>query len=176
MKQKARHFLNLLLGALLSLLGFASCDGILGDLRTRGGGKNGGGMVCMYGSPTVNWHASGRVTDASGKGIEGIRVAIRAHKYMANTPGVIYDQNDWYYDDTLYTDANGNYKLEKHLTSFSAPDDATVVFEDVDGLSNGGLFESQTLTPKIEQVKKGDGAWYNGDYAIEANAKLTKKQ
>ena len=175
MKQKARHFLNLLLGALLSLLGFASCDGILGDLRTRGGGKNGGGMVCMYGSPTVNWHASGRVTDASGKGIEGIRVAIRAHKYMANTPGVIYDQNDWYYDDTLYTDANGNYKLEKHLTSFSAPDDATVVFEDVDGEEHGGLFETVKAIPRVTQTKKKDGFWYGGAFEVKSDVVMKKK-
>lgn len=179
MKQKAHHWLNLLLGALLGVLGFASCEGLTIDLRTRGGengGENGDNrFLCMYGQPTVRWQASGKVTDSKGNAIPGIRVAVRAHKHMANSPGVIYDKNDWYYDDTLYTDANGLYKLEKRLTSFTAPDDATIVFEDIDGSANGGLFASQTATPKITQTQKGDNAWYGGAYAVEANVKLKNK-
>ena len=181
MKQKARHLINLLLGALLGMLGFSSCEGITIDLRMRSGDNggngmfNGGGSYAMYGQPTVRWQASGKVTDSNGKAIKGIRVAVRAHKHMANTPNVIYDQNDWYYDDTLYTDSDGQYKLDKRLTSFAGPDDVTIVFEDVDGLLNGGRFASQTATPKITQTEKGDNAWYGGAYAAEANAKLKKQ-
>lgn len=181
MKQKARHWLNLLLGALLGVLGFASCEGLTIDLRTRGegngdnAGKNDNRFLCMYGQPSVRWQASGKVTDSNGNTLKGIRVAVRAHKHMANTPGVIYDRNDWYYDDTLYTDADGLYKLEKRLTSFTAPDDATIVFEDIDGSANGGWFASQTATPKIKQTQKGDNSWYGGAYAVEADVKLKKK-
>ena len=50
MRQKARSFLNLLLGALLGLLGFSSCIDI------------GGGRV-EYGQPHADFKASGKVTD-----------------------------------------------------------------------------------------------------------------
>lgn len=159
MKQKAHHLLQLLLGTLLGWLGFSSCE-ILDP----------GGMVCMYGSPTVRFEAKGKVTDSAGKGIEGVRVAVRVHRH---TPG--YDQEHWYYDDTLYTNAAGKYASQMSLTSFDAPDEVTLVFEDVDGAAHGGEFASQTVTPAIKQTEKGDKGWFNGAFAAEADVKLEKK-
>ena len=160
MRQKARHFLHLLLGALLGLLGFSSCVHIL-EGRVE------------YGQPHIDFRASGKVTDASGKGIEGIRVAVRQHRHYNNTANVIYDQNDWYVDDTLYTDSGGSYLLNR--SAFSRPDDVTVVFEDIDGEEHGGQFAPKTVTPEIQQVKKGDKRWYNGGYAVEADVTLDKQ-
>lgn len=160
MKQKARHLLHLLLGTLLGWLGFSSCEELRNIIDPP----------CMYGSPTVRFVAKGKVTDGSGRGIEGVRVAVRAHRY---TPG--YDQEHWYDDDTLYTDAAGKYEAQMSLTSFDAPSEVTIVFEDVDGAAHGGEFASQTVTPAIKQTEKGDKAWYYGTYAVEADAKLEKK-
>ena len=160
MRQKARSFLNLLLGALLGLLGFSSCIDI------------GGGRV-EYGQPHADFKASGKVTDPSGKGIEGIRVAIQRHRHYTNTPSVIYDQNDWYEHDTVYTDAAGRY--EKVTRVFSRPDDVTVVFEDIDGEEHGGQFESQTVLPEITQTKKGDKGWYSGEFTVNADVTLKKQ-
>ncbi len=165
MRQKARSILHLLLGALLGWLGFSSCEGIAGI----------GGGLCMYGEPTVRFKASGTVTDTKGQGISGIRVAVRAHRHYENTPGVIYDRNDWYDDDTLYTDASGKYELSRTLISFTPPDDVTIVFEDIDGNENGGTFAPATATPKIRQVEKGDKSWYGGGFAVEADARLKKQ-
>ena len=171
MKQKARHFINLLLGTLLGWLGFSSCEFL--DI---GGGKDMyGAPVVMYGQPTVQFHAAGKVTDRNGKAIEGIRVAVKVHRHYDNSPGVIYDQNDWYDTDTVYTDAAGKYNSDMRLISFTAPNDATLVFEDVDGPEHGGTFQPETATPTIKQTKKGDGVWYYGDYAVEADASLNKK-
>ena len=129
----------------------------------------------MYGSPTVRFEAKGKVTDEAGKGIEGVRVAVRAHRYYPNSAGVIYDQNHWYDDDTLYTDAAGKYELKTTLTSFNGPDDVTIVFEDVDGSAHGGEYASQTVTPEIKQTEKGNNSWFNGAYSVEADVKLKKK-
>lgn len=162
MKEKARNFLHLLLGALLGLLGFSSCGFI----------EIGGGL-CEYGEPHVDFQASGKVTDASGKGIEGIRVAVRQHRHYENSAGVIYDQNDWYFNDTLYTDAGGQYLLNRD--AFSSPDDVTIVFEDIDGEEHGGQFASKTVTAEVKQVKKGDNRWYGGGFAVEADVTLDKQ-
>jgi hypothetical protein len=50
-----------------------------------------------------------------------------------------------------------------------------VVFEDVDGEANGGLFAADSISSDAmakEKVKKGDGNWYEGGYELTANAKL----
>ena len=164
MRQKAASFLHLLLGALLGLLGFSSCEFL----------NIGGGLV-MYGQPHTDFQASGKVTDTAGKGIEGIRVAVRQHRHYDDRPGVIYDRNDWYDDDTLYTDAAGKYELKTSITSFDGPNDVTVVFEDIDGEEHGGRFESQTVKPDIKQTQKGDRSWYGGAFAVQADAKLKKQ-
>ena len=157
MRQKARSFLHLILGALLGLLGFSSCEF---------------DSPVMYGEPHADFKAGGKVTDPSGKGIEGIRVAIQRHRHYANSANVIYDQNDWYEHDTVYTDASGRY--EKVTGTFSRPDDVTVMFEDIDGEEHGGRFQPVTVTPEIKQTKQGKG-WYTGAYEVEANARLEKE-
>ena len=159
MKQKARHLLQLLLGTVLGWLGFSSCEVL-----------DPGGVVCMYGTPTIRFEAKGKVTDTAGKGIEGVRVAVRVHRYTPNA-----DRELWHDDDTLYTDASGRYNLQTSLTSFDAPDDVTIVFEDVDGAAHGGEFASHTVTPAIKQTEKGDKSWFNGAFSVEADVKLEKQ-
>ncbi len=147
------------LASILSLFGFSSC--ILAPT--------------MYGSPYVEFAASGKVTDKQGEPIEGIRVAVREHRYYPNSENVIYDHNHWYDDDTLYTDAQGRYQLTRDLVSFSGPDDVTIVFEDIDGPGNGGEFAPATVIPEITQTKKGDKKWYGGKFEVSADVSLEKK-
>lgn len=130
-------------------------------------------VPAMYGSPYADFKASGKVTDTQGKAIEGIRVAVTQHRHYSNTEYVTYDQNDWYEYDTLFTDASGKYLLESSI--FSAPNDVSIVFEDVDGPENGGEFETATATPAVEQTKKGGSGWYNGAYEVRADVSLQKK-
>lgn len=144
----------------LGLLGFASCEKI-------------GIGLCMYGQPHADFKALGTVSDGSGKPVEGIRVAVRQHRHYENSSSVIYDQNDTYEDDTLYTDQNGKFQLEK--TVFSSPDDVTIVFEDIDGAENGGEFEKAEATPEVVRTKKGDKNWYDGAFEVKADVKLKKK-
>ena len=117
-----------------------------------------------YGTPTVDFHVVGQVTDAEGKPIEGIRVTTRGY----------YDFNDGTMEQTTYTDKEGRYAT-KEVTSGWIDPGMKVVFEDVDGEANGGLFAADSISSDAmakEKVKKGDGNWYEGGYELTANAKL----
>ena len=155
-----KRFLKYLASMILGLLGFASCELI-------------GFGLCMYGSPHGDFKALGTVTDEEGQPIEGIRIAVTKHDHYENSESVIYDQNDWYHHDTLYTDSKGEYLLQQNV--FSAPQEVTIVFEDIDGEKNGGEFESAQTVRKVERTKDGDGEWYNGAYEVETNVTLKKK-
>ena len=145
---------------ILGLLGFSSCDWIgIGALE--------------YGEPHADFKVLGNVNSDDGKPIEGIRVAVRQHRHYENTSSVFYDQNDWYEDDTVYTDSKGKYELFKSV--FSEPNDVTVVFEDVDGAENGGEFRKEEAQPEIKRTKKGDKKWYGGAFEAKADVTMKKK-
>lgn len=151
MKKKWYRIANGALSSLLVLLGFEACTGM----------ENGGEE---YGTPTVDFHVVGQVTDAEGKPIEGIRVTTRGY----------YDFNDGTMEQTTYTDKEGRYAT-KEVKSIGIDPEMKVVFEDVDGEANGGLFAADSISPDAmakEKVKKGDGNWYEGGYELTANAKL----
>ena len=151
MKKKWYRIANSSLSALLVLLGFEACSGF----------ENGG---VEYGTPTVDFHVVGQVTDAEGKPIEGIRVTTRGY----------YDFNDGTMEQTTYTDKEGRYAT-KEVKSIGIDPGMKVVFEDVDGEANGGLFAADSISSDAmakEKVKKGDGNWYGGEYELTANAKL----
>ena len=141
MKNEMNHIWRQLAAVILGLLGFSSCERI-------------GWGVCMYGEPHADFKALGTVSDENGKPIEGIRVAIQQHRHYENTSGVIYDQNDWYENDTLYTDDKGAYQLIRSV--FESPNDVKIVFEDIDGEENGGEYTSAEATPEVKRTKKGD--------------------
>ncbi len=151
MKKKWYRIANSALSSLLVLLGFEACSGM----------ENGGEE---YGTPTVDFHVVGQVTDAEGKPIEGIRVTTRGY----------YDFNDGTMEQTTYTDKEGRYAT-KEVKSIGIDPGMKVVFEDVDGEANGGLFAADSVSSGAmakEKVKKGDGNWYEGGYELTANAKL----
>ena len=149
-----------LAAVILGLLGFSSCDKI-------------GWGAKMYGEPYAVFKALGTVSDENGKPIEGIRVAIRQHRHYENSSDVIYDQNDWYENDTLYTDRQGAYQLTRSV--FERPDDVEIVFEDIDGEENGGEFTSAEATPEITRTEKGDNQWFRGAFEVRADVKLKKQ-
>ena len=155
-----------LAAAVLGVFGFASCvkegkEVIIDDFPE------------MYGVPYADFKVLGSISDQAGDPIEGIRVAITRHNHYESTPYVIYPQSDLYEYDTLFTDSKGLFQMKKEL--FEAPDDATRVFEDVDGEEHGGEFESIETAPAITQVKKGDNEWYFGAYEVDAKVVMKKK-
>ena len=73
----------------------------------------------------------------------------------------------------FYTDDKGAYLLNREV--FSAPQDVTIVFEDVDGEEHGGEYAPAKATPEVKGTKEGDKKWYGGAFEVEADARLMKK-
>ena len=47
-------------------------------------------------------------------------------------------------------------------------------FEDIDGIANGGEFETYELDVAVEQTKKADG-WFEGAFRAGADVELKRK-
>lgn len=154
-----------LIGSLLALLGFQSCDP---STIFEGPDMYGPGPV-EYGCPTAVFKFKGEATDEQGKPVPGIRIAV--------FPNGEKDEYDYSFCDTLFTGTDG--KVDTVLM-YDWPEykDMAVKFEDVDGAENGS-FESKVLKGDaltIEQTQKGDGRWYEGEFTITAKAVLEKKE
>lgn len=150
-----------LIGSLLALLGFQSCDpfGIynIADMY--------GPESVEYGCPTAVFKFKGEAADDQGNPVPGIRVVV--------FPNGEKDEYSW--RDTLYTGTDG--KVDTVLTySWPGAEGTLVKFEDVDGPENGS-FIAKELTGeavKIEKTGDGDGNWYQGEFTITAKAVLKK--
>lgn len=148
---KQRNLLSRILTATLGVLGFAGCDGS-------------GNNEDMYGSPIVEFQVKGMVLSPEEKPLEGVQVIVR--RAWNNHPMEA---------DTLYTNTQGEFESPEYRTV--GIDQQKVYFNDVDGEANGGAFEADSVMlkdMKVEQRKKGDGAWYNGKFRYSVVQKLKK--
>lgn len=115
-----------------------------------------------YGCPNADYKVLGTVKDSAGKPIKDIQVV---------TEETFRDKS--VLRDTTYSDANGNFSLQK--SDFPLERTLNVIFNDVDGVENGGEFESKTVSEvEYKQDKKGEG-WYHGSFTAEVDAQLDKK-
>lgn len=121
-----------------------------------------GDQLVEYGCPNADYKVLGTVKDSDGKPIKGIQVV---------TEETFRDKS--VLRDTTYSDANGTFSLQK--SDFPLERTLNVIFNDVDGVENGGEFESKTVSEvKYTQDKKGSG-WYHGSFTAEVNTQLDKK-
>ena len=156
MKQKVNNLWTWILGGLLGLLGFSSCDVIV--------------PKCEYGTPHADYKVIGEVTDEAGKPVEGIRVVVAS-------AGLKHEDAQWY-NDTLYTDRNGKVnETLYHFGWFGDVNKMEVELADVDGPEHGS-FETKVLKSgdfSFIQTQKGDNHWYDGEYTLEMKSKLKAK-
>ncbi len=103
----------------------------------------------MYGTPTMEYRVSGKVTDSeTSNPISGIEVE---YFHFLNGPKTILSSDD------------GGFEVEAmHFPS----DHVTLKFTDIDGPANGE-YESLELEVKLEKVAESSGAWDEGDYASD---------
>ena len=152
MKAKVRLLFEMISGAILSLLGFTSCEII--------------SPRCEYGMPYANFKVNGEVKAAdTGKPIEGIAV-----KFHRNPK-----EESEYDCPQFQTDKDG--KVNETLTLWPEAEDIMLTFEDIDGEEHGGLFAPDTLRAKdlkITFVEDKKSTWHQGDYDITFEAKLKK--
>lgn len=143
-----------LLYLLLGLLGFSACSEGENSNKTRDDIDN---IPCMYGTPTVEFTIKGKVTDSAGVPIKGIVVSS--------------DRNS---DLSAVTGEDGSFTTNK-VRAISIY--GTLTFTDTDGDANGGDFATKDVSvenlPTVK-IKDGEG-WYNGEYEVTADVKLTKK-
>ena len=163
MKAKNKSLIATLCSAILALLGFASCENILG------------GGLYEYGTPTIDYKVMGTVSDETGEPIKGIRVTFRATESIAD------DGTPRFITESHLTDEQGRYAIGEQSDQDSW--DERLIVEDVDGEANGGLFVNDTIdleralhNNRGEQYKKGDGDWYWGGYEVNVDVTLKKAE
>ncbi len=159
---------------ILGILGFStvatSCE-LIDEI-------GGGGMVCMYGTPSADYVFNVDIVDSENDSpIEGIRVsAIEKieHQYWDSETGMATYET---ITDTLAvgtTDANG--KVVLNVNSFPS-DKHTIVADDVDGEANG-KFDSASVvltTDRDDYKEPGNSGWYSGTATHDVTLKLNKK-
>ncbi len=111
-----------------------------------------------YGTPYAEYEVKGRVSDAEGTPISGIRVSMG-------------ESQSSYMDSVAVTDAEGRFHVI-HGTFPFRDNTFDIQFTDIDGEAGGGLFEEQTVTDQAEVVEEGDG-WDEGDYAVKEDVNVT---
>lgn len=148
---KAGNIVRSMLAGAISLLGFAACD----DPEDP---DNGGGMVCMYGTPTGYYEIKGSVTAESGSPVENARVILRRI-----SKGRVYTERG----DTVLTDNNGSYLL--HRSGFPLADIRIVCQPQSDAL------EADSVNLTVE-FKDGDRAWFEDTARETVNFKLKNKK
>lgn len=162
MKNKVNIWIKALYGFLMTVLGFSSCDDLLGIMEQKD----------AYGQPYAEFKITGEVKSQDGKPLKGIRVIVNPRKSNGD-----YGRFE---SDTLFTDADGKYSKDRLKHDW--PDnleDAIITFDDIDGVENGGEFQSVSLQKgefSVENVKKGSGNWDSGDYLVTADATMTEKK
>lgn len=156
MKAKVRHIYELIIGAILSLLGFTACDKEE-NIEMR---------PAEYGMPHATFKVMGNVKAAeSSKPIEGIVVKFSRESEK---------DRSW---ETAEFKSDKNGKVDGSTQAWPSEEGIILTFEDIDGEENGGLFAPDTLRAKdlkITFVEDKNPSWYKGVYTISFEARLKK--
>ena len=150
MKARIKHFYEVIAGAILSLLGFSSCEII--EPRVE------------YGMPHATFKLVGDVTDEDNNPIEGIKVKFR-------------QMLDPEYPQEVETASDKDGKVNTSFTEWPDAENIELTFEDIDGPDNGGRFMPDTLRKKdlsIKFVEDKKSSWHEGTYTISFAAKLRR--
>jgi putative lipoprotein (rSAM/lipoprotein system) len=118
----------------------------------------------MYGSPSADYEIKGKVLDADGDPIKGIKVEVQT--YVAG-PEPIPIIRKFSLDDGTYDASVQTFPVSK----------LRLVAQDVDGVENGGEFAERTIEldfSKIEYTGDKD-AWYSGKKSLEQDIVLEEK-
>ena len=125
-----------------------------------------------YGTPYAEYEVKGRVSDAEGTPIQGIRVSTDAEGTPIQGIRVsMGESQSSHLDSVAVTDAEGRFHVI-HGTFPYNDNTFDIQFTDIDGEAGGGLFEEQIVTVQAEMTEEGDG-WDEGDYAVKQDVNVT---
>lgn len=140
---------------LLTMLGFSSMVSCDGDIKQH---------ADMYGTPSADYEIKGKVLDADGDPIKGIKVNVQDDWHSAFTSqGTECQSLD-----------NGDYSVR--IKTFPT-DKLHLIVQDIDGAENGGEFDNKTIELDFSKIEyTGDkGAWYKGKKSLEQDIVLEEK-
>lgn len=161
MKARIKHIYEVIAGAILSLLGFNGCDGIMDIIYP----------ASEYGMPHATFAIKGTVkAEDTGEPVQGIKVKFRQKEDYDDGEG-----NPVYHEEEFTSDKDG--KVEVSFVKW--PDDKGIefTFEDVDKGENGGWFAPDTLrgsAVKISLEEDKSSTWNKGTYHISFDEKLKR--
>ena len=165
MRVRIKHWYNAVLSTLLSMLGYG-CSSSTNELVEMYGVP-----VMEYGTPYAEYKMMGQVTDENGSPINNIKTS--AKNVVVSSLGTVYG---CYGLDSTKTDVSGKYTIS--FKGFPSNPETKLIVEDIDGESNGGEFQSDTLDVDFEKavkVKDGDENWNVGTYEVYQDIKMKKK-
>ena len=151
MKTKLRIWTNTLIGVICGLLGISSYSC-----------AKYGAPTVMYGVPTGDLVFEGKVSDKTGKPLEGIQV-IRRGGWKDGTNTRHWEDRA----DTLYTDSNG--KIHKEYDGIFPVKYQKVIVNDP-----AGEYQSDSITSKVDYT--GGNGWDKGKATLKTDFKLRKKK
>ncbi|KAA6313877.1 hypothetical protein EZS27_035420, partial [termite gut metagenome] len=141
-----------LLSGILVLLGLPACGEI---------GFPGSNMA-EYGTPYADYTIKGKVINPQKESIPDIQVIVK-EQYSAGFSSNCYPV------DTLYTSVNGTF--EYHNPFVSPETSYRIVFKDIDGKKNGGVFKTDSIIVSMGKATDGKG-WYQGKAVQEKTIEL----
>ena len=114
-------------------------------------------LTACYGCPYAEYDVEGRIYDENGNPLENMQVVVRT-----------YD-SDWDYPDTVYTNADGRYRVVHSLTS-TGGDCMEVIVNDT-----AGVYESDSRHISSGKMTVEDKDSWNVSYSMRADFRLDKK-
>lgn len=131
------------------------------------------GTSCMYGAPapeygvpSADYIVKGKVTDAAtNQLVKGIGIIV---------PDRVYPKHG----DTVYTNDQGDYKVELLKTFPYRNEKMKVIAKDLDGEKNG-IYQSDSIEISFSDkdlIKKGSGSWYDGTFEKAGQDLKLKKE
>ena len=144
--------LNVLLGAVFTMLGFNNCDSIF----------NG---EYLYGSPYAKFDVKGTVTDSDGKSLESVNVTTK--EVVKEDGKELYA----YEIKTTSTDTNGRYQQQGSWSGY--PDENYNTLRVVVTDPNG-VYAPDSVEVKLTRTAKDRDAWCEGTDVGTADFRLKR--
>lgn len=145
--------LNVLLGSVLTMLGFNGC------------GENPFSSVCLYGTPYTNFNVKGTVLSEEGDKLEGMTVTTKEVLKAQDTVmwfNVLQQSN---------TDQQGRYQHQGRWYPYVVDDSRAlrVVVEDPKG-----AYAADSVDVELTHTKEGKGDWCDGTDVGTADFRLKR--
>jgi len=142
--------LNVLLGGLLTLLGFSSCDSSAFNVE------------CLYGQPYTKYSVKGAVLNDEAKPLEGMKVTLKA-VYREDSVEYVQKQLE------VTTGSKGRYEHRGEV--YWSDPTLRIIVDDPNG-----VYASDSTDVEPTFSKKDAGDWCMGTYEGEASFSLEKKK